>query len=97
MMNGIADSLAGRVAVFDLEGLSLAEIRAAMPKLEVTAAIIRGGFPELFGNLDIDGATFYNSYLATYLERDVRTLANVGRLRDFERFCGRALTGRRIY
>jgi predicted AAA+ superfamily ATPase len=29
---------------------------------------------------------FYNSYLATYLERDVRSLANVGSLRDFERF-----------
>jgi predicted AAA+ superfamily ATPase len=29
---------------------------------------------------------FYNSYLATYLERDVRALANVGSLRDFERF-----------
>lgn len=27
-----------------------------------------------------------NSYLATYLERDVRSLANVGSLRDFERF-----------
>ena len=29
---------------------------------------------------------FYNSYLATYLERDVRSLASVGNLRDFERF-----------
>jgi hypothetical protein len=29
---------------------------------------------------------FYNSYLATYLERDVRSLASVGSLRDFERF-----------
>jgi predicted AAA+ superfamily ATPase len=29
---------------------------------------------------------FYNSYLATYLERDVRSLTNVGSLRDFERF-----------
>ena len=27
-----------------------------------------------------------DSYLATYLERDVRSLANVGSLRDFERF-----------
>jgi hypothetical protein len=29
---------------------------------------------------------FHNSYLATYLERDVRSLTNVGSLRDFERF-----------
>jgi len=36
-------------------------------------------------NPDIDVVAFYNSYLATYLERDVRSLANVGSLRDFER------------
>lgn len=86
LMSGIAESLAGRVAVFDLEGLSFAEIHAAVPSVGVVSAILRGGFPELFANLDIDGPTFYNSYLATYLERDVRTLANVGSLRDFERF-----------
>src|ERR1700731_594309 len=45
-----------------------------------------GGFPELHANPDIDQAAFYSSYLATYLERDVRTLANVGSLREFERF-----------
>src|SRR5207302_10341700 len=43
-------------------------------------------FPELHANPDIDHATFYNSYPATYLQRDVRSLANVGNLRDFERF-----------
>ena len=47
---------------------------------------MRGGFPELHANPDIDQVGFYNSYLATYLERDVRSLANVGSLRDFERF-----------
>jgi predicted AAA+ superfamily ATPase len=40
----------------------------------------------LYANQDIDSVAFYNSYLATYLERDVRALANVGSLRDFERF-----------
>jgi predicted AAA+ superfamily ATPase len=47
---------------------------------------VRGGFPELYANPDIDLVAFYNSYLATYLERDVRALSNVGSLRDFERF-----------
>ena len=46
----------------------------------------RLSFAELYANPDIDHLTLYNSYLATYLERDVRTLANVGNLRDFERF-----------
>jgi hypothetical protein len=47
---------------------------------------VRGGFPELYANPDIDLVAFYNSYLATYLERDVRAFSNVGSLRDFERF-----------
>jgi len=48
--------------------------------------VLRGGFPELYANPDIDFVAFYNSYLATYLERDVRAFSNVGSLRDFERF-----------
>jgi len=52
----------------------------------VETAIVRGGFPELYANPDIDLVAFYNSYLVTYLERDVRSLTNVGSLRDFERF-----------
>jgi hypothetical protein len=57
-----------------------------MPKIGIETAIVRGGFPELYANPDIDSVAFYNSYLATYLERDVRALTNVGSLRDFERF-----------
>jgi hypothetical protein len=65
---------------------ALREIHAALPQTVLEAAIVRGGFPELYATPDIDGTAFYNSYLATYLERDVRSLANVGSLRDFERF-----------
>lgn len=54
--------------------------------MPLNTAIVRGGFPELYANPDIDAAVFYNSYLATYLERDIRSLTNVGSLRDFERF-----------
>ncbi len=86
LMKGVSESLAGRADVVELETLSLAEIRAAVPDTRLECAIVRGGFPELHANPDIDALGFYNSYLATYLERDVRSLANVGSLRDFERF-----------
>lgn len=86
LMQGVAESLAGRADIVDLETLSFAEIDAAAPGTDVAAAILRGGYPELHANPAIDTAAFYNSYLATYLERDVRSLANVGSLRDFERF-----------
>jgi hypothetical protein len=48
--------------------------------------ITRGQFPELWRQPDIRPPDFYRSYLATYLERDVRQLINVTSLRDFERF-----------
>jgi predicted AAA+ superfamily ATPase len=86
LMKNVSESLAGRADIMELETLSFTEIREALPETSVETAIVRGGFPELYANLDIDPVPFYNSYLATYLERDVRALANVGSLRDFERF-----------
>jgi predicted AAA+ superfamily ATPase len=85
-MKNAWESLAGRVDVVELETLSFAEIRAALPHTGIETAIVRGGFPELHANPDIDLVAFYQSYLATYLERDVRLLTNIGSLRDFERF-----------
>jgi len=86
LMKNVTESLAGRAEIIELGTLSLAEIHSALPEMRVEAALIRGGFPELYANPDIDAVAFYNSYLVTYLERDVRSLANVGSLRDFERF-----------
>jgi hypothetical protein len=86
LMKNVSESLAGRADIVELETLSFAEIREALPKTGLETAIVRGGFPELNANLEIDPVAFYNSYLATYLERDVRALTNVGSLRDFERF-----------
>ena len=36
-----------------------------------TQLVIRRGFPEMHANPDIDIVAFYNSYVATYFERDV--------------------------
>jgi len=86
LMKNVSESLAGRADIVELETLSYEEILSALPDTRVETAIVRGGFPELYANPDIDLVAFYNSYLATYLERDVRALSNVGSLRDFERF-----------
>jgi predicted AAA+ superfamily ATPase len=90
LMKEVSDSLAGRSALFDLETLSIEEVLGTSKKsinIEfLKHAIVRGGFPELWQDPDIDHVKFYESYLATYLERDVRQLINVVNLRDFERF-----------
>jgi predicted AAA+ superfamily ATPase len=86
LMRNVSESLAGTADIAELDTLSYAEIRTAWPEATIEAAMVRGGFPELYSNLDIDSGAFYNSYLATYLERDVRSLTNVASLREFERF-----------
>src|SRR6185436_20373533 len=77
LMQGVSESLAGRADIIELETLSLAEIRRTLPHTEVETAVVRGGFPELNANPEIDSVAFHTSYLATYLERDVRSLANI--------------------
>ena len=86
LMKSVSDSLAGRAAVIALEPLSFAEAKTAHPRLTADEFVVRGGFPELYENLEIESEGFYRSYVATYLERDLRQFLQVANLRDFERF-----------
>lgn len=56
--------------------------RATVPADE---AIFRGGYPRRVAR-DLDPGIFFDSYLRTYVERDVRDLAQVGDLGAFTRF-----------
>jgi predicted AAA+ superfamily ATPase len=85
LMKEMSDSLAGRVSVMTLEGLSAAELWASGVSDQL-AYIQRGGFPELWRVPELPTESYFPSYVATYLERDVRQILNVGSLRDFERF-----------
>ena len=86
LMQGISESLAGRCGILNMLNLSATEVRAAFPDFEESRYILKGGFPELYERTRLDPRYWYASYLATYLERDVRNILNVGSLRDFDRF-----------
>ncbi|MYE11925.1 MAG: ATP-binding protein [Gammaproteobacteria bacterium] len=86
LMRSVSESLAGRADIVELEPLSFAEARAARPGLTPEDFLVRGGFPELHADPAIDARGYLQSYLATYLERDVRQMLNVASLRDYERF-----------
>jgi predicted AAA+ superfamily ATPase len=86
LMKSVSESLAGRADVLELETLSWAEAHAAIPSLTLERFIIRGGFPELHQKPELDSDGFHRSYVATYLERDLRQSLQVTSLRDFERF-----------
>jgi len=100
MMKNVSESLAGRLGVFNLLGLSLREknnIPYSEPFLptdeyflerknfltdtsydNIWNMIHRGSYPELCANPEYDWRMFYSSYITTYIERDVRDLAQVG-------------------
>ena len=86
LMRSVSDSLAGRAGIIELEPLAFAEAKAAHPHLAVEEFLVRGGFPELYENLEIEAEGFLRSYVSTYLERDLRQLLRVSNLRDYERF-----------
>jgi uncharacterized protein len=88
LMRALSESLAGRCAVLELDTLSSIEILAAFPgeAIPVEEILWRGGFPELWRDREIETRLYYSSFVATYLERDVRLALRVGSLRDFERF-----------
>ena len=116
LMEGVSESLAGRVSVVELEGLSLREIytvpftkhfiptenylkeregaiRIYREKLWET--IHRGSYPELYSNTDKEWVDFYQSYVKTYLERDVNKLIKAKNHLTFVKFltCVAARTG----
>jgi predicted AAA+ superfamily ATPase len=99
LMEGIQESLAGRVAVLDMLGLSYREKtgnpwngRPFLPSPDksrrnppgrpltspqVFKQIWNGSFPEPAGNPKMDRKRFYESYIQTYIARDVRDFHNI--------------------
>ena len=55
--------------------------------------ILRGSYPEIALDTDRDATLWHRSYIQTYLERDVRTLRQIGDLGRFQDFL-RALAAR---
>lgn len=107
LMKDVSESLAGRVGIVSLLGLSDAEIynyesepfttdpQRLMKRLAVTeerslndlyARIFKGSMPALYAEADIDWETYYRSYVDTYLQRDIRDLAQVADEMQFYNF-----------
>lgn len=54
--------------------------------LDLWRGFVRGGFPELAADPDRDVHLWHGSYVQTYLERDVRSIRQVGNLSQFQAF-----------
>jgi len=100
----IGQSLAGRAAVLELLPFSLAELQkrkplepdtfleaAEVPEGPPEAALrdilFKGFFPRIHDR-NLDASAWLDGYVRTYVERDVRQVANIGDLDAFTRFVG---------
>ncbi len=105
LMKNVSESLAGRIAILQLKGLSLREIyevdfyRPFVPSEDYLTAreeqlisydniwqiIHKGDMPRLYQQ-ETHWEMYYSSYLATYIERDVKQLVNIKDSGQFARF-----------
>ncbi len=88
LMKAISESLAERAVIINMYGLSFTEWESINSGAKPIDYLFRGSFPALWNNPEkpLDRDRWYQSYVTTYLERDVRNILNIGRMRDFERF-----------
>lgn len=81
----VSQSLAGRTAVLTLWPFSLAELRHYTLAPDAFDLVVRGCYPRVHEE-KLDPRRFYNGYLQTCVERDVRALIQLRDLSAFQKF-----------
>jgi predicted AAA+ superfamily ATPase len=82
----VSQSLAGRAGYLSLLPLSYAElVEAKLTDNNINKLIVTGGYPEIWSK-KLQANTWMNSYIQTYVQRDVRLLRNITNLATFTRF-----------
>jgi predicted AAA+ superfamily ATPase len=84
LMHGVRETLAGRIAILELFPFSLLELPAALGMTEIQEIIWNGLYPD--PALGSDRDLWMQSYVATYLQRDLRDLVEVKDMHLFTTF-----------
>ena len=102
MMKNVSESLAGRVGLLSLFGLSRSEILGVdevpfVPSgnlkkksdetiTSIFDAIIRGGMPQMIVDKELTPEVYFGEYMQTYIERDIHDLLEIKNELKFQRF-----------
>jgi predicted AAA+ superfamily ATPase len=102
LLQQVTETLAGRTAILKLLPLSYSEITAHpisffpwekskhaaknLPIQKFWQLLLRGGYPELIEHPKKDSLLWHDSYIQTYLERDIRNIRQIGDLTQFQLF-----------
>lgn len=83
LMQKVGESLAGRIGILHLETLSASELRESAVS-DLSDFLWKGGYPELWENVELNTALFFDGYIRTYVERDLQQLIDVTHLNRFQ-------------
>jgi len=79
----VQETLAGRVNIFFLHGLSWNEVINHAPKTFISEYLFRGGFPELWVRPELSPVKFVNDYISTFIEKDLARSIGVEKKLEF--------------
>ena len=83
LMEKISQSLAGRVAVLTLTPFSLKELYFnGTENIGIEDIILKGFYPAIYAR-DLLPKEYFNSYVQTYIEKDVRLVKNLTNTNEF--------------
>jgi hypothetical protein len=86
LLDKVTQSLAGRTALLTMYPFSFEELsKNKINKKHLNTQLITGGYPRVY-HRKLNPTEWYEDYIATYVERDVRSIKNVGDLSTFTRF-----------
>ena len=102
LVKGVTETLAGRVGIAKMNSFTYSEImqnkdigifdldnleqKGYIDVNKVFELIFNGGMPELYDIEGMDRDEFYNSYINTYIERDIRRVKDIGNIDTFKKF-----------
>lgn len=82
----VSQSLAGRAGYLTLLPFSYQELKEAeKPVDDILTNMLNGGYPEIWAE-QLNPKKWLDSYIQTYIQRDVRQLRNIQNLAAFNRF-----------
>lgn len=86
LLEKITQSLAGRIALFNLLPLSISELKKNnLLDVQIDELLYKGFYPKLHSSKE-DIEFWYKNYINTYLEKDIRQIKNIKDLLKFQHF-----------
>ena len=82
----VNQSLAGRISILTLLPLSIGELRNSSHPVSTLDQTMYEGFYPLVSANGINSQDWYDNYIRTYVERDIRQIKNITNLSLFQKF-----------